>query len=103
MTIARRIRDELDAQLVLQGLMYKRSLPFVTASAIRPGMLLATDANSFDVVERIEAQPYTGEAYDLNIERTHNFIAAAVITANSIYRFRGASARHLERSEERRG
>ncbi|TLY95347.1 MAG: hypothetical protein E6K44_02310, partial [Gammaproteobacteria bacterium] len=51
MTIARRIRDELDAQLVLQGLMYKRSLPFVTASAIRPGMVVATDANSFDVVE----------------------------------------------------
>ncbi|TLY49261.1 MAG: DNA helicase II, partial [Gammaproteobacteria bacterium] len=71
-------------------------LPFVTASAIRPGMVLATDANSFDVVERIEAQPYTGEVYDLNIERTHNFIAGGVITHNSIYRFRGASARHLE-------
>src|SRR5437588_559153 len=96
MTIARRIRDELDAQLVLQGLMYKRSLPFVTASAIRPGMVVATDANSFDVGERIEAQPYTGEVYDLNIERTHNFIAGGVITHNSIYRFRGASARHLE-------
>src|SRR5438874_1127705 len=96
MTIARRIRDELDAQSVLQGLMYKRSLPFVTAAAIRPGMVVATDANSFDVVERIEAQPYTGEVYDLNIERTHNFIAGGVITHNSIYRFRGASARHLE-------
>ncbi|TLY98147.1 MAG: hypothetical protein E6K38_02370, partial [Gammaproteobacteria bacterium] len=81
---------------VLQGLMYKRSLPFVTASAIRPGMVVATDADSFDVVERIEAQPYTGEVYDLNIERTHNFIAGGVITHNSIYRFRGASARHLE-------
>ncbi|TLY73445.1 MAG: hypothetical protein E6K46_01060 [Gammaproteobacteria bacterium] len=76
--------------------MYKRSLPFVTAAAIRPGMVVATDANSFDVVERIEAQPYTGEVYDLNIERTHNFIAGGVITHNSIYRFRGASARHLE-------
>jgi len=59
-------------------------------------MVVATDANSFDVVERIEAQPYTGEVYDLNIERTHNFIAGGVITHNSIYRFRGASARHLE-------
>jgi DNA helicase II / ATP-dependent DNA helicase PcrA len=96
MTIARRIRDELDAQLVLQGLMYKRSLPFVTASAIRPGMVVATDANSFDVVERIEARPYAGEVFDLNIDRTHNFIAGGVITHNSIYRFRGASARHLE-------
>src|SRR5947209_3328263 len=96
MTIARRIRDELDAQSVLQGLMYKRSLPFVTAAAIRPGMVVATDANSFDVVERIEAERYTGEVYDLNIERTHNFIAGGVITHNSIYRFRGASARHLE-------
>jgi DNA helicase II / ATP-dependent DNA helicase PcrA len=94
--IARRLRDELDARLVLQGLIHKRALPFVTASAVRPGMVVATDANSFDVVERIEAQPYAGEVYDLNIERTHNFIADGVITHNSIYRFRGARVANLQ-------
>ena len=96
MTIARRIRDELDAQYVLQGLMFKRALPFVTASSIRPGMVMATESNCFDVVERIEADNYVGNVYDLNIERTHNFIAGGVVTHNSIYRWRGARMENLQ-------
>ncbi|HVH83092.1 MAG TPA: UvrD-helicase domain-containing protein, partial [Steroidobacteraceae bacterium] len=52
MTIARCVREQLDANCRLQGLMYRRALPFVTASAIRPGMVVATDDRSFDIVER---------------------------------------------------
>ena len=96
MTIARRIRDELDANFVFQGLMLNRSLPFIAASAIRPGMVVATDANTFDVVERITAEPYCGKVYDLNIERTHNFIAGGVVTHNSVYAFRGARVENLQ-------
>ena len=60
MTIARRIRDEVDAQYVLQGLMGTRSLPFVTAAAIRPGMVVGTESNNLDIVERIESEDYAG-------------------------------------------
>ncbi|HEX4647464.1 MAG TPA: 3'-5' exonuclease [Steroidobacteraceae bacterium] len=95
MTMARRIRERLDAQCVFQGLMQKRSLPFVSASAIRPGMVVAADDDGFDIVERIEVQQYEGEVYDLNIERTHNFIANGIITHNSIYGWRGARAENL--------
>ncbi|HYB63890.1 MAG TPA: 3'-5' exonuclease, partial [Steroidobacteraceae bacterium] len=96
MTIARHIREQLDANCVLQGLMHRRALPFVTTSAIRPGMVVATDDRSFDIVERIEPRPYQGEVYDLNIADTHNFIAGGVITHNSIYRFRGARSENLQ-------
>ena len=96
MEIAKHIREQLEARYVLQGLFHKRALPFVTASAVRPGMVVATDAGGFDVVERIEARQYAGEVYDLNIERTHNFIAGGVITHNSIYAFRGARAANLQ-------
>jgi DNA helicase-2/ATP-dependent DNA helicase PcrA len=33
--------------------------------------------------------------YDLNIERTHNFIAEGVLTHNSVYGFRGADVRNI--------
>ncbi len=95
MTVARRIRDELDAQYVLMGLMGTRALPFVTASAIRPGMVVVTESNGLDVVEGIETENYLGKVYDLNIERTHNFIAGGVVTHNSIYRWRGAQVENL--------
>ena len=33
--------------------------------------------------------------YDLNVEGTHNFVAAALVTHNSIYGFRGADIRNI--------
>ena len=38
--------------------------------------------------------------YDLDIERTHNFVAEGIVTHNSIYKFRGADYRNLLRFEE---
>jgi DNA helicase-2/ATP-dependent DNA helicase PcrA len=95
MAIARRIREELDAQYVFTGLMLNRSLPFTTASSLRSGMVMATDAGTFDVLERIEPILFEGSVYDLNIEGTHNFVANGVVTHNSIYRWRGARVENL--------
>ncbi len=97
MTIARRIREHLDdARYVLQGQMLNRSLPFITAASMRPGMVVATESGGFDVVERIEGEELDAEVYDLNVERTHNFIANGVVTHNSIYRWRGARVENLQ-------
>jgi len=97
MSIARRIRENFDdARYVLQGHMLERSLPFVAASSIRPGMVMATESREFDVVERIEREECGGEVYDLNVDRTHNFIANGVITHNSIYRWRGARVENMQ-------
>ncbi len=43
MQIAKRIRDSLGGRFVLQGHLLNRSLPFITAAAIRPGMVMATE------------------------------------------------------------
>jgi hypothetical protein len=95
MSIARSIRERLDGRFVLQGHMLDRSLPFITAASIRPGMVMAVDSGQFDVVERIEHETQDAEVYDLNVERTHNFIAGGVVTHNSIYRWRGARVENL--------
>src|SRR5260370_6913307 len=96
MMSARRIRDELDGRYVLQGHMLDRSLPFITAASIRPGMVVATESSDFDVVDRIDHEDFAGTVHDLNIARTHNFIANGVITHNSIYRWRGAQVENLQ-------
>ncbi|MFI4869474.1 MAG: UvrD-helicase domain-containing protein [Steroidobacterales bacterium] len=100
MKIARRIRDALDGHYVLQGHMLDRSLPFINAAAIRPGMVVATESSDFDIVERVEHEDVEATVYDLNIERTHNFIANGIVTHNSIYRWRGARVENLHQFRE---
>jgi DNA helicase-2/ATP-dependent DNA helicase PcrA len=95
MSIARAIRERLDGRYVLQGHMLEKSLPFITAASIRSGMVMVADSGRFDVVERIEYESYDAEVYDINVERTHNFIAGGVVTHNSIYRWRGARVENL--------
>jgi DNA helicase-2/ATP-dependent DNA helicase PcrA len=95
MSIARSIRERMDGRFVLQGHVLDRSLPFITAASIRTGMVMAIDSGRFDVVERIEHETYVSEVYDINVERTHNFIAGGVVTHNSIYRWRGARVENL--------
>jgi len=96
MSIARAIREQLDGRYVLKGHMLEKSLPFVTAASIRAGMVMVVDSGRFDVVERIEYESCATEVYDLNIERTHNFIAGGIVTHNSIYRWRGARVENLQ-------
>ena len=38
--------------------------------------------------------------YDLDVDRTHNFVANGIVTHNSIYKFRGADFRNLLKFEE---
>jgi hypothetical protein len=96
MSIARAIRERLDGRYVLQGHMLEKSLPFITAAGIRSGMVMVVDSGRFDVVERIAYETYDAEVYDINVERTHNFIANGVVTHNSIYRWRGARVENLQ-------
>ncbi len=97
MAIARRIRERLvDARYVIQGHILKRSLPFITASSIRPGMVMPDDSGSFDVVERVDREESTANVYDLNVARTHNFIANGIVTHNSVYRWRGAKVENMQ-------
>jgi DNA helicase-2/ATP-dependent DNA helicase PcrA len=100
MRLASRVRDALDGQLVMQGHLMERSLPFINAGAVRAGMVVATESGEFDVVERVEDEEFDAEVYDLNVGRTHNFVANGVVTHNSIYRWRGARVENLHKFRE---
>ena len=49
----------------------------------------------FEVVKRVERVILDRPVYDLDVERTHNFVANGIVTHNSIYAFRGADIRNI--------
>jgi DNA helicase II / ATP-dependent DNA helicase PcrA len=72
-----------------------KSLPFVPAASVRPGMVMFDNHGGYDVVERVEEIPLDAPVYDLDIEATHNFVANGIVTHNSIYSWRGANPKVL--------
>jgi superfamily I DNA/RNA helicase len=90
------VRVRLQARLGAQGEKLERNtLPFTAAASVRPGMAMFAEDGTYDVVERVERVRLHQPVFDLDIEGTHNFIAAGLITHNSIYSFRGADIRNL--------
>ncbi|MEA2369102.1 MAG: ATP-dependent helicase UvrD/PcrA, partial [Thermoleophilaceae bacterium] len=71
------------------------SLPFMLAASIQPGMTMFCEDGSYDVVTSVTRVPLEVPVYDLNVEHTHNFVAAGLITHNSVYSFRGADIRNI--------
>ncbi|HEV3028852.1 MAG TPA: UvrD-helicase domain-containing protein, partial [Planctomycetota bacterium] len=71
------------------------SLPFVPASSVKPGMAMFSEDGGYDIVERVELVALDELVYDLDVERTHNFIANGIVTHNSIYGWRGADVRKI--------
>ncbi len=71
------------------------SLPFMHASAVRPGMAMFTADGGYDVVEKVERVTLDRPVYDLNVAGTHNFVAEGIVTHNSVYSFRGADIRNI--------
>ena len=63
-------------------------------------MVMVDEAGEFDVVERVEWVGIDSPVYDLDVERTHNFVANGIVTHNSIYKFRGADFRNLLKFED---
>jgi len=99
MVIAKRIKQALGAKFILNGHILERSLPFIKAAFMRPGMAMVNAAAEFDIVEEVVIENVETEIYDLNIERTHNFIANGLVTHNSIYSWRGARVENMQAFE----
>jgi len=71
------------------------SLPQLPASSLMPGMALFSE-NGYDIilkVSRISSKKI--KVFDLDIERTHNFIANGILTHNCIYSWRGANLKNI--------
>ena len=95
-----RIRQAIPATVRPTARLGSRSLPFMPAASVRPGMAMFAEDGSFDVVESVERVPLEGAVYDINVEDTHNFIAGGLVTHNSIYSFRAADIRNILEFEE---
>ena len=81
---------------VLEG----NALPFIPAASITPGMVMFDGTGGYDVVERVKPAALDAPVYDIDVARTHNFIANGVVTHNSIYSWRGAEVGNILRFEK---
>jgi len=77
------------------GRMSGNSLPCIPAGSVRPGMALFAEDGTYDVVESVQRVTLDRPVYDINVEGTHNFVAAGLITHNSVYAFRHADIRNI--------
>src|SRR3954447_9701980 len=77
------------------GVLARLGLPTLIAQFVRLGMAMWDEHGNADEVVRVERTDLRGAVYDLNIARSHNFIANGLITHNSIYAFRGADIKNI--------
>ena len=76
------------------------SLPLMHASSVRPGMAMFTADGGYDVVRSAERVTLSTRVFDLDVENTHNFVAAGLVTHNSVYGFRGADIKNILNFED---
>jgi DNA helicase-2/ATP-dependent DNA helicase PcrA len=73
----------------------RKSLPFMPAASVRPGMVMFAGDGSYELVETVERTRLAAPVYDIDVADTHNFVANGLLTHNSIYRFRGADIENI--------
>jgi DNA helicase-2/ATP-dependent DNA helicase PcrA len=102
MDVVERIRSVVTVRVRCQARLGKRceiaqgsTLPFTPAGSVRPGMAMFTEDGGYELVESVERIALDRPVYDLDVERTHNFVANGIITHNSVYGFRGADVRNI--------
>lgn len=101
--IARRIEKEIGGFIEPQMKIGKVKEKFlkaliVPAKNILPGMFLPVMTEKGVIYEQVisrQESKKTGYVYDLEVERTHNFVANGILVHNSIYKFRGASLSNI--------
>jgi DNA helicase-2/ATP-dependent DNA helicase PcrA len=58
-------------------------------------MTMFTETGDYDMVESVRRVPIDAPVYDIDVAGVHNFIAAGLVTHNSVYGFRGADIRNI--------
>ncbi len=100
MSVAHRARAALDGNFIFSANLNGRSLPFVRAGSVRPGMSVTLGDGANDHVTRVSRKKAATEVFDLNVSGTHNYVANGVVTHNSIYSWRGAKVENMIRMEK---
>ena len=75
-------------------------LPAARADSIATGARMLDARGQHDVVVSVERIERRARVFDLDVDRTHNFVANGIVTHNSIYKFRGADFRNIMRFEQ---
>jgi DNA helicase-2/ATP-dependent DNA helicase PcrA len=99
-----------DAEIVVGAfLVDKGKLPIaqkfnlMPASHLRPSMIIAVEKDGKiieDEIIGVSHEPYQGTVYDFEVENLHNYIANGMVVHNSIYAWRGADWRNIQRFEQ---
>jgi DNA helicase-2/ATP-dependent DNA helicase PcrA len=73
------------------------------ASHLHPSMIVAIEKDGKiieDEIVEVSHEPYQGIVYDFEVENLHNYIANGMVVHNSIYAWRGADWRNVQRFEQ---
>jgi len=73
------------------------------ASHLHPSMIVAIEKDGKiieDEIVEVSREPYQGTVYDFEVKNLHNYIANGVVVHNSIYAWRGADYRNVQRFEQ---
>ncbi|MDA3840436.1 MAG: UvrD-helicase domain-containing protein [Patescibacteria group bacterium] len=101
--IAQKIKKETGAIIETKmnvgktKIQHKKSL-VIPASNVLPGMFLPVVKNKEVIYEQIikrSEEEKNISVYDLEIDKTHNFVSNDIVVHNSVYKFRGASISNI--------
>jgi DNA helicase-2/ATP-dependent DNA helicase PcrA len=73
------------------------------ASHLHPSMVVAIEQDGKiieDEIVEVSHEPFQGTVYDFEVENLHNYIANGMVVHNSIYAWRGADWRNIQRFEQ---
>ncbi len=96
MALAEKASAVLEGRIVQRANLHGKSLPFIRAGSVKPGMAMIASDGSLEIVATVTR--FAGEGrkvFDLDVFPTHNYVAAGLVTHNSIYRFRGAEVGNM--------
>jgi DNA helicase-2/ATP-dependent DNA helicase PcrA len=89
-----------DVQIIRRLSFHGRSLFFTPAKNLRiwfwiPIWNQGSSSYELDEICKIESQESEETVYDIDISRTHNFVANGIVVHNSIYSWRGADMKNI--------
>ncbi|HUP29023.1 MAG TPA: 3'-5' exonuclease [Usitatibacter sp.] len=96
MALAEKACAVLDGRIVQRANLHGKSLPFIRAGSVKPGMAMINGDGELDIVASVRRLRGKGrKVHDIDVFPTHNYIAGGLVTHNSIYRFRGAEVGNM--------
>jgi DNA helicase-2/ATP-dependent DNA helicase PcrA len=101
--LARAAADAAGLGIARRAMVGGKVYDFTPLAHLRPGMVVLVERDGEFVeahVDEVDCEEYDGPVYDLEVDRTHTYVAGGILVHNSIYRFRGADIRNILEFEE---